>query len=425
MLSHATRPAAVVAGPWRTERLADGRWRARSPAAPGCPLLAEVQLWGLCASELAAARERLAAALPALRELATALGHRQFAAVAAPLAALAASAEALREGLLASHLQDPGHLPTQRALGLVSLVAGRAGEACFHLLRAVPGQYHMFAVGNRLTQLRAHPDAPPAVLLAAAAMEWLGRADAARTLLACLREQLDVMRLAATCQAFPPHVLWRHPEVLRHVRGVLQVGANVGDELPCWGALGLRHLVAFEPVPAAFGQLEQAIVRHRPAGAVWSARPLAVGDHVGGLPFWVGEQTGNSSFLPLHPDRSPFHQQNRHAHRIEVATTTLDAWAAAEPAAAAPCNLLFLDVQGTEHLVLAGGRALLAQMDFVVLELSETEIYAGSWTAEPMVALLAGLGFVELDRGSSGFPEQFDALFVRPGRHDGGHDGRR
>lgn len=403
-----------VASAWLHRRHRDDRWSARASLDAECPWLPDVQLWALLERDLVAHCRRLDPVLQQLRVFAKALHERDGDAASGHAARLREDGAAVRELLIASYLQDPEHLGTQRALGLLCLALGRLGEGRFHLLRAIPGQYQLFAVGPRIAELRAHPAAPQQVLLVAAALEWCGDAEHARELLAALRRQLDVLRMAARCTGFPDHVLWRHPELLVHVRGVLQVGANVGDEMPCWGALGIGKLVAFEPVPAAFAVLQGAMQKHRPAQASWFGEPIAVGERVGTLPFWLGEQTGNSSFLELHPERSAYHRQNRHARCIEVKTTTLDAFAAAHPERVADCNLLFMDVQGTEHLVLAGARAMLAHIDFVVLEMSDTEIYAGSWTAPRMDALLRELGFVEFDRARGCFPEQFDAIYVRP-----------
>jgi len=408
-----TPPPTALVPTWRHETAADGTRVAVTAVPEGGDLLPEVRVSTRHADAERSALDALAPVLARLAPLAAALLELRSDTIALAAEGLARFAPAVLGTLRDSHLAAPDHLPTQRALALCCAAAGRTGEAMFHLLRAIPGQYHMLAVGPRPELLRAHPTAHRAVVLAANAARWLGRAELGKRLLVAWRTQLDVARTAEITATFPPHVLWRRPDLVRTIRGVVQVGANVGDELPCWGRLGIRTLVAFEPVPAAYEELVRTAAAHAPADADWRTVPVAISDERGTLPFWVGEQTGNSSFLELHPERSAFHQQNRHAHRIEVPTVTLDDWFAAEPAALAACNLLYIDVQGVEHRVLAGARRSLRAFDLLVLELSETEIYAGSWTAPRMDALLAELGFRRVDSAPNGFPEQLDAIYAR------------
>lgn len=358
----------------------------------------------------------LRTAAPALERLHRALTANDVVTARDALAKLSSEAAALRRVLIAGYLDEPSCTATQTMLGLTCLAAGRLREARFHLLRAVPGQPEQFAVGRGLRGFRWHPEAAAAALVAGVAMQAVGEAEAARDLLALLREQVEVARIAAICRDFPNHVLWRRPDVLRHVRGVVQVGANVGDEAPCWRDLGIRHLLAFEPVPAAYDTLCATLTQHAPPSADWRALPLAVADRAGSLPFWEGEQTGNSSFLELHPERSEFHQQNRHAHRITVETTTLDRFFASAPELLREHNLIFMDVQGTEHLVIEGALHSLQAFDFVCMELSETEIYRDSWTVDRMDALMHSKGFVKIAAEPNDWPEQLDAIYARTDR---------
>ncbi len=411
MLLTPTRTTALAT--WRRDTEADGTRVAVATVPGGGELLPDVRISSRHADAERSALDALTPVLPRLGALANALLELRPDTVAAAVHDLAPFATTALQALRDSHLAAPDHLPTQRALALCCVAAGRAGEAVFHLFRAIPGQYHMLAVGPRPELLRVHPEAHRAVVLAANASRCLGRADLGKRLLVAWRTQLDVARTAEITATFPPHVLWRRPDIVRTIRGVVQVGANVGDELPCWGRLGIRTLVAFEPVPAAYEALVATTASHAPAGADWRTVPVAISDERGTLPFWVGEQTGNSSFLELHPDRSAFHKQNRHAHRIDVPTVTLDDWFGSEPAVLAACNLLYIDVQGVEHRVLVGARRSLRAFDFVVLELSETEIYAGSWTAPRMDALMVELGFRRIDAAPNGFPEQLDAIYAR------------
>ena len=407
--SQATATATPTPSACTIEERQDGTWMANLQVTD----LHALHLVGETRRELDERIARIDGAMPALDQLTQQLARNDVAAATGALAALRPVAAELRTALVPAYLDDPSSTLTQTALGLACLAAGRTGEARFHLLRAVPGQDERFAIGSGLHGFRWHPEAPRALLITGVAMQIVGAVAESRAILALLRSELEYAPLRAACADFPPHVLWQRPDVLRHVRGVIQVGANVGDESRCWGKLGIPNLLAFEPVTTAFTALTESLRDHAPRGADWQAVQNAVADRCGTLAFWEGEQSGNSSFLELNPERSEFHQQNRHARQIEVATTTLDAFFTARPEALQNYNLLFMDVQGTEHLVIEGARRILRAIDFIVLELSETEIYSGSWTADRMEQLLAEHGFRKVADQANEWPEQRDAIYAR------------
>lgn len=379
---------------------ADGTWLA-SLSLPEWPdHAASLRVWAPTHRELEHQMATWRKAAVPLQELAAALVVNDDARAAAPLTQLAALAPRLRLWAIEAYQRWPQDTTAQTVLGLCCVALGRRKEAFFHLLRA----------GSRW-----QAESPRGLLLGAAAMQLLGDAASARAMLTALRRLVETARIANIVRHFTHHVVWTRPDLLRHVRGVVQVGANVGDEADCWAALGVRSLIAFEPVPEAFTRLCANLRRYAPAGSHWQPVQLAVADRCGQLEFWQGKETGNSSFFELHPDRSEFHRKNQHARRIVVPTTTLDTWFDEHPGMLADHNLMFLDVQGAEHLVIEGARRSLRSIDYVVMELSEAEIYTGTWTIARMDALMASCGFDKVAQEPNGFPEQVDALYMRRG----------
>lgn len=338
--------------------------------------------------------------LAPLQDLALALVENDARAARLPFSQLAECAARLRSNAIEAYVRQPQATVGQCILGLICLAMGRRNEAYFHLLRA----------GSNWQQ-----GATRGLLLGAGAMHLVGDDLAARTMLAALRRGMEIARISAICASFAPHVMWSRPDLLRHVRGVVQVGASVGDEAGQWRALGVREWLAFEPDPRAYASLVDTLRRETPPGSRWCAVPLVVSDRCGAVEFWQGEQSGNSSLFDLHPERSAFHHANRHAGKIELQATTLDAYFAAQPALLERFNLLFVDVQGAEHLVIEGGRRSLRSIDYVCMELSETEIYVGSWSIARMDALMLSCGFDKVAQSPNGFPEQVDALYARRG----------
>lgn len=240
-----------------------------------------------------------------------------------------------------------------------------------------------------------------------------GRGAEGSMLVATAIGELHANRCAIVRQDHAGHVLWRHPEVTRRVRGIVQVGAHEGGEIDAFCRLGFRHQIYFEPVPEPFAVLAARVAALDPARFTAQASPLAISDRIGTRRFFRGNHTHDSSFLDLDPARSPLHAANRHVGSFEVATTTLDELARRGVFDPAAHDLLFVDVQGAEHEVVLGARDVLRRVRFVCLEVSHAPVYAGAWTPERLHALMAAAGFERRDEMATPGSEQSDVLYAR------------
>jgi hypothetical protein len=72
---------------------------------------------------------------------------------------------------------------------------------------------------------------------------------------------------------------------------------------------------------------------------------------------------------------------------IEVATVTLDTYTRPLPGL---IDFIWADVQGAEHLLIAGGRETLARTRHFFTEYSDVELYQGQRSLEALLALLPG-----------------------------------
>ena len=213
------------------------------------------------------------------------------------------------------------------------------------------------------------------------------------------------------------HPLARRARLLsrQRISLVLDVGANSGQYGRELRELGYRgRIVSFEPLAAAFGELQRS-VRGDPA---WETRNFALGDAPGRTEINVAANSYSSSLLGMLPAHLAAAPHSRYVGREAIEVRTLDA---IFPSLARPEDRVHLkiDTQGFEKRVLAGAGASLASIATLQMELSLVRLYEGESLLGEMLAHAAGLGFelVALEPGfsdpESGRLLQVDALFQR------------
>jgi hypothetical protein len=348
-------------------------------------------VWVVAAPDLPTLRRRidlLAMAMPALEATRQAMAQHDVASARAHLPAIAALAGELRPVLIDAYLRAPKASQVQTALGLVCLAMGRHEEGMFHLLRAVPGQVEWFAVCRRYHQFRTSPAACRQLVLCTCAAAAVGRTQQAELLHRTLRMGVRLMRLAATCDGLDGDLLWKRPDVLVNVRGVLDVG-TVPASLADLRRLEIPRLLAFATGPAHEAELTSTLVACAAPAPAWRVVASASGP------------------------RPPAMQ--------------LDPWFAAGQASAADYNLLRLGPQVPAHDLLRSSVATLRGIDFVSVVIPEpsatpepgspAEGTARRDAATPddpstVPGLLAPLGFVKIDATEPG-PGPRQVLYAR------------
>ncbi|HLH56069.1 MAG TPA: FkbM family methyltransferase [Verrucomicrobiae bacterium] len=188
---------------------------------------------------------------------------------------------------------------------------------------------------------------------------------------------------------------------------VIDVGASTG----VWSDTAKRifpraRYLLIEPLHAQYVRINKWYFKRNPD---FEAVPAAVSDKPGEARLNVSPDLYGSSLL--HPEVSSSGQT------ITVPVMTLDQIAAEKNLAGR--GLLKVDVQFTEHLVLAGARQLLQQVDALILELSLFRYAPEALLFPEMCDLVRGLGFHYYeDMGGwrspvDGTTLQKDVLFVR------------
>lgn len=203
---------------------------------------------------------------------------------------------------------------------------------------------------------------------------------------------------------------------LREVRGVVHVGANVGQERALYARHGLDVLWV-EPIPDVFARLAanlEGYPRQRALEALVTDRDGA--EYTFNLANNDGE---SSSILPL-KDHRDVYPTVVYTGSIKLVGVTLPTLLARERVDVARYDALVLDTQGSELLVLRGAAPLLGQFKFIKTEVPDFEAYEGCAQLAELAAYLRSHGFVEWSRhpfathASGG--RYYDVVYRREGR---------
>lgn len=195
------------------------------------------------------------------------------------------------------------------------------------------------------------------------------------------------------------------------LNGVVQAGANDGEEIENFIRMGVEHLIAFEPLHSAFILLSDRYGD--------KAHCFKVGLHNKTAPaklkVTAGDGKGSSIFDGVwdHPEVMRNWNQGQAAivNEETIQLVRFDEWAKANSKVYKPelYDTLQLDTQGNEMEILEGMGDYLQHFKYLCIELSITPVYKGETPGHEVAAWLADKGFT-LD---SPIYEHNDAFFVR------------
>jgi FkbM family methyltransferase len=177
------------------------------------------------------------------------------------------------------------------------------------------------------------------------------------------------------------------------VHGVVHVGAHDGAECAWYVTNGHVPVIAFEPQPEPFADLQA--LYGGPHGVI--CVPVALGAEDGEMTLHVpedGNTERSSRYTPIPTDGEA------HAWTLipPRASTTVplrrfDSWVRETGIDLAPFDVLVVDAQGMELEVLRGMGDHLAGFTYLVVECSERPVYDGEAPAQEVVDWLAEQGF--------------------------------
>lgn len=176
-------------------------------------------------------------------------------------------------------------------------------------------------------------------------------------------------------------------------RGVIHVGAHVGQEQQRYHFLGISNVLWVEADPALYQRLIQNV---HPDNLHIFASNFAASDTNGIADFMITNNDGLSSSLLELGEHKKLHPSVQKEKTIQVQTQRLDTFFQQNPILE-NFNIMVLDVQGAELLVFKGAVETLAKLDCIIAEISYVELYETSPTIDKLDGFLFEHGFVRAD----------------------------
>lgn len=217
----------------------------------------------------------------------------------------------------------------------------------------------------------------------------------------------DQARLLASCT--PPLV-------------VLDVGANEGQTIEAYRRVlgGTASIHAFEPTPELFERLKERYGADRGV----KLHRLAVSDRKGTAAFHVMGMSLLNSLLEMSPDDTTYRTGAKVKATVEVETTSLDDFCAAERLE--HVHVLKLDIQGAEKKALMGAQRLLREgrVDLLFIEVCFSKMYENQVYFPELMEILTGNGYrlyglYDMAREINGTLGWCNAIFVSDARYRG------
>jgi FkbM family methyltransferase len=181
---------------------------------------------------------------------------------------------------------------------------------------------------------------------------------------------------------------------LRAARGVVHVGANVGQERALYDRHGL-DVLWIEPIPDVFATLAANIAtfpRQRALECLVTDRDDAAYE------FNVANNGGESSSILALKEHRDVWPKVAFTRTITLRSSTLATLLARERVALERYDALVMDTQGSELLVLKGAEPVLEHFRFIKTEVPDFEAYAGCARLADIARFLATRGYAELAR---------------------------
>ncbi len=199
----------------------------------------------------------------------------------------------------------------------------------------------------------------------------------------------------------------RNPDsFLKHVSGIIHVGANTGQERELY----VRHnlnVIWIEPIPEVFSRLKENIA---PFPLQQAYQYLITDRDNNEYDFHVANLDASSSILDLNLHKQIW--EDIYFNRtIKLKSMTLTSFVEEEHIKTDLYDALIMDTQGSELLVLKGAEGLLDNFRYIKLEVADFESYSGCCKVKDIEDFLNPHGFKEISRDKIVLPKPVGAYY--------------
>jgi FkbM family methyltransferase len=190
-------------------------------------------------------------------------------------------------------------------------------------------------------------------------------------------------------------------------KGVLHVGANVGEEAPVYDELGIKNVIWIEANDKLIPKLSATASKYG-----HQVIHECVGDVNGEeVVFHISNNAGQSSSILELGTHKTAHPEVHYIEDVQMKMTRIDALPIAD--GFKEFDFLNIDLQGAELKALRGMGELLKRFKWAYLEVNQAELYKGCALVEDIDMYMIGYGFRRAETKWCGNTGWGDALYIK------------
>jgi FkbM family methyltransferase len=190
-------------------------------------------------------------------------------------------------------------------------------------------------------------------------------------------------------------------------KGVLHIGANIGEEAPVYDELGIQNVIWIEASDKIFPKLQDNIKKYLGHIAI----KACIGDEEKEVVFNISNNAGQSSSVLELGTHKTAHPEVHYIEQIKMQMTRVDSFL--DNSILKDYDFLNIDLQGAELMALRGMGDLLNNFRWAYLEVNKAELYKGCALIDEVDAYLLGYGFRRVETLWCGNTGWGDALYLK------------
>lgn len=188
-----------------------------------------------------------------------------------------------------------------------------------------------------------------------------------------------------------------------NIKGVLHIGAHVGQEFKTYNKLGIKNIMFFEPIESTFLKLKENV------GNKAELFNTALGNMIGEIEMFTETINQGQSSSILEPSYHLIQHPNiKFTGKEKVKITMLDTFIENKD----KYNFINIDVQGYELEVFKGGSKFLNTIDYIISEVNRSELYKNCTQIDELDSFLKNYGFERVETTWDGVTWG-DALYIK------------